>query len=71
MATRKKSFYIGERFNPQLSKPYYKAYGQLSKTEAKEKENPIYGSMYLTCFETESEYTNALDKIKADGFSIR
>lgn len=66
-----KKFFIGRRDNPQLSKPYFKAYGQLSQTSAKEKEKSAYGSMSLTSYNSEEEYQKALDKIKSDGYSIR
>lgn len=65
-----KKFYIGARHNPQFQKPYYKAYGQLSKTDAKAKEKCSYGSMYLTAYETEQEYLNAQEELKANGFRI-
>ena len=59
MAKRIKLFYIGWRGNPQLKNGgYYKAYGQLSKTEAKRKENCVYGSMILFSYENEEEYDN-------------
>lgn len=66
-----KKFFIGRRDNPQLKKPYFKAYGQLSQTSAKEKEKSAYGSMSLTSYNSEEEYQKALDKIKSDGYSIR
>jgi hypothetical protein len=67
---RVKLFYIGERSNPQLRKPYYKAYGQLSKADAKRKENCLYGSMWLTAYETEEQYLAALEQIKESGKTI-
>lgn len=71
MAKRIKLFYIGWRGNPQLKNGgYYKAYGQLSKTEAKRKENCIYGSMTLSSYENEEEYNTTLTKYKEEGFSI-
>ena len=63
-------FYIGERSNPQLKKPYYKAYGQLSKADVKRKEDSVYGSMTLTPYDTKAEYDAALVKLKEDGFRI-
>ena len=63
----KKKFYIGQRHNPQFKEPYYKEYGQLSKAEAKKKENCLYGSMYLTSFETKEEYENVVAKMKSEG----
>ena len=32
-----KKYYIGERVNPQLNRPYYMVYGQLTKKEAANK----------------------------------
>jgi hypothetical protein len=65
-----KLFYIGERSNPQLSKPYYRSYGQLTKTEAKKKEDCNYGSMYLTSYENETDYNDAINKLIEDGFRV-
>ena len=71
MAKRIKLFYIGWRGNPQLKNGgYYKAYGQLSKAEAKRKENCAYGSMTLSSYENEEEYNTTLTKYKEEGFSI-
>ena len=64
-------YYIGRRDNPQLSKPYYKAYGQLTKKEAKAKEECSYGSMILESFDTIEECGKRLDELRANGFSIR
>lgn len=60
-------FYIGERSNPQLASSYYKAYGKLTKKEAKAKESCAYGSMWLTGYKTEDEYNAAIESLKAEG----
>lgn len=65
-----KKFYIGTRHNPQLAKPYFKKYGQLTKKDAAKKEDCLYGSMSLTAYETEEEYLKAVEKIEAEGFRI-
>jgi hypothetical protein len=70
MAKSNKLFYIGQRCNPQLKNPYYKAYGQLSKKEVKEKEDCLYGSMWLTPYSTEEEYYNKLNELKENGFKV-
>ncbi len=57
-------FYIGQRYNPQLNNPYYKAFGKLTKKEAKAKEQITYGSMSLTAYKTEAEYLAAIEQIK-------
>jgi hypothetical protein len=68
---RIKLFYLGWRSNPQLKNGgYYKAFGQLSKAEAKRKENCVYGSMYLYPFINEEEYKIEIDKYKNQGYSI-
>jgi len=69
MATAK-LYYIGERGNPQLKKPYYKAYGQLSQRDAKRREKCAYGTMDLTGYNTEAEYNAQIEKLRTDGFSV-
>ena len=65
-----KSYYLGRRDNPQFSKPYYKLYGQLSKSDAKRAEKCSYGSMTLTSFENEELYTKEIERLKSEGFRI-
>ncbi len=60
-------FYIGQRNNPQLQTSYYKAFGKLTKKDAKAKEQCAYGSMYLTAYKTEQEYNDAIAQMKQDG----
>jgi hypothetical protein len=66
-----KQFYIKERNNPQFKKPYYVAEGQLTKKDAKKKENSLYGDNYMTGYATEQEYKDAIEKLKADGYSVQ
>lgn len=70
MATRKMMFYIGERTNPQLEKPYYVAYGPLFKKEVKAKEECSYGTMTLTGYEDRTAYDNELKRLEGDGFRV-
>jgi hypothetical protein len=71
MVKRIKLYYIGWRGNPQLKNGgYYKAFGQLSKAEAKRKEQTSYGSMSLTAYETEEQYMTSLRSFKEEGHSI-
>lgn len=65
-----KLFYIGERLNPQLPKPYYNAYGQLTKKDADRKESCLYGSISLTGFSTKEDYENAIKKLESEGFRV-
>lgn len=65
-----KKFYLGCRYNPQFLKPYYVAYGQLSKADAKMKEGTIYGSMTVTAFDTQEEYTAKMDQLHLEGYRI-
>lgn len=66
-----KKYYLGERINPQLPKPYYKAYGQLSKKDAAKKEkDQTYGSMTLIPFETKIGYETAIRLRKEEGFNV-
>lgn len=66
----KMSFYLGERFNPQLKKSYYRRYGQLTKKEARARENTPYGSMTLKPFATEAEYQAEIDRLQKEGYSV-
>lgn len=65
-----KLFYIGRRDNPQLQKPYFKAYGRLSAAEAAKKTDCLYGSMSLESFATEAAYSARLAQLKAEGFRV-
>lgn len=69
--TKKQSYYIGWRGNRQLSRGgYYKAFGQLSKRDARKKEDCVYGSMSLMAYASEAEYQAALAEHKAQGYSV-
>ena len=63
-------FYIGERINPQLNKSYYNAYGQLSKSEVKKKEDCLYGSIILTPYDTEELYNDRINELREQGFNV-
>jgi len=65
-----RSWYIGTRYNPQFAKPYYVAYGQLSKAEAKRKEGAVYGSMSLTGYATLQEYESRISELLQNGFRV-
>lgn len=64
-------YYIIERHNPQLKQPYYMAKGKISKKNAKEWNNTIYGTNVLLTFDTEQEYNDKLTELKEQGMSIR
>ena len=66
-----KQFYIKQRNNPQLKKPYYVAEGQLTKKDAKRKESSLYGDNYMIGYATEEEYKDAIKKLKANGYSLQ
>lgn len=57
-----KSYWIKERHNPQFDTPYYVACGQLSKSEAKRKGSPLYGSINMLEYKTRAEYLQAMCK---------
>jgi hypothetical protein len=65
-----KKYYLGTRRNPQLPKPYYVAYGQLTKKDAKSRENCLYGSMYLRPFDTKEEYENEILLKESMGYRV-
>jgi L,D-peptidoglycan transpeptidase YkuD (ErfK/YbiS/YcfS/YnhG family) len=70
MTKTKKSWWIKERHNPNFDKPYYSACGQLSKREAKRKENSLYGFNIMLEYPTEEEYNKAIEQFKSDGYSV-
>ena len=65
-----KSFYIKERHNPQLKKPYYVACGQLSKKEAAKNENSVYGTNIMMPYSTEVDYKNAIEQLEQKGYTV-
>lgn len=64
-------YYIKERHNPQFDNPYYVMCGQLSKKNAKAKGGSIYGSNNMLSFDTESEYQEAIDRLKSEGMRVQ
>ena len=66
----KKKFYIIERHNPQFKKQYYIPHGQLSKSAAKAKEKTVYGYNIMLEYETEIEYNNSIENLKAKGYNV-
>lgn len=67
---KQKLFYIGRRDNPQLVKPYFMAYGQLSQAEAKRKGKAAYGRMTLESFESGLSYACRIAELDAQGFKV-
>lgn len=67
---KKQSYWIKERHNPQFDKPYFMAYGQLSKRAAKKKEESLYGWNVMIEYKTEAEYIAAIENFKASGFRV-
>lgn len=65
-----KLFYIKERSNPQLDKPYYVALGQLSKPAARKHAKTLYGQNSLLSYATQEEYITALKDLETKGFSV-
>jgi hypothetical protein len=65
-----KMYYIGERFNPQLPKSYFNAYGQLSKKEASKKSDCAYGSMFMISFNTKEDYEQKIEELKSQEFKV-
>ena len=66
MSEKKKPWWIKERSNPQLG-VYYVEMGQMSKTEAKKHEKPLYGFNVMHRYENEGDYKDALENFKALG----
>jgi hypothetical protein len=65
----KKKFYIKQRYNVQLGE-YFVPCGQMTKTEAKKHERPVYGDNIMIPYETEAEYNAAISKLKRSGEKV-
>jgi hypothetical protein len=64
-------YYIGQRNNPQLLKPYYILCGKLSDEQVNAMSEPLYGSIELTSYMTEQEYNDKIEQLRLDGYSVR
>jgi hypothetical protein len=60
-------FWIKERHNPQMSRPYFAVLGRLSETAAKRHTRPIYGANVLHSFETEEDYKARIRELMERG----
>lgn len=60
----KTPYWIKERTNPQFSRVYYVACGQLPVRKAKAMENTLHGANVMLRFSSEKEYTDALVELK-------
>jgi len=67
---RAKTWWIKERFNPQLGY-YYVPMGILPKREAKRHETTIYGDNRMLPFESEQAYLAHLSSLRAEGKNVR
>jgi len=59
-------YYIKERYNPQTG-TYFVAEGQMTKTEAKRHEKPIYGWNIMHGFDSLAAYEKRLGELKSEG----
>lgn len=66
---RTKGFYIIERHNPQLG-VYYILVGQITKKEALEYEDTLYGSAIMLRFETKEEYNAKISELRNSGEKV-
>lgn len=70
VADTSKKWYILRRDNPQLSKPRFKVYGQLSKKEANKHLHTPYGSVSMMTFDSKEEMDAKVEELKNDGYSV-
>jgi hypothetical protein len=59
------NYYIKERHNPQIG-IYYKAYGKMTKKEAKKAEESLCGYNIMWEFKTEKEYLDKCAELKIE-----
>ena len=55
---KNKYWYIKERHNPRMAKPYYTALGNISVKEAKKHEKTLYGYNYAIRYTNYTDYEN-------------
>lgn len=65
-----KKFYIKERYNPQLG-TYYVAMDQMTRKEARECEDTLYGSNTMHGFDNEEDYRRRIAELKAQGERVQ
>lgn len=63
-------YYIGKRHNPQLSRVYYRALGELNYTQKKSASAPLYGTQTLMGYATIDEYLAACNALEKNGERI-
>ncbi len=62
-------YYIKERNNLQ-SPTYYCLEGKLTAKDARKKENSLAGYNIMHGYQTEKEYSEAIEKLKAEGNKV-
>lgn len=65
-----KYFWLKERFNPQLRRPYYVLLGNIATREAMKSKSSKFGFNDLHKFETETEYQARVTLLRAAGARI-
>jgi len=63
-------YWIKERHNPQLPKPYFVACGQLNAGAVKRSENPICGTNIMHGFVKKEDYEARLKELRSAGASV-
>lgn len=63
-------YWILERHNPQFKEPYYVLLGKCSAADAKKRENTLYGTNYVTSYQTEALYNERIQELKDIGAKI-
>ncbi len=69
MPKQPQKFYIKERHNPQLG-VYYVRKGQMSRKDAYECTQAVYGHNNMLPFDTEEEYLAKIEELKAAGHNV-
>lgn len=64
-----KPFWIKKRHNPQLG-TYFVACGRMSLAEARGQEYALYGSNEMLRLDTEAEYLDKLEELRAAGEEV-
>ncbi|MCL2555446.1 MAG: hypothetical protein FWE03_00305 [Firmicutes bacterium] len=68
--TATKKWFLGKRDNPQLKEFYYKIFGRINRQEQVRAENPSYGTMTLTGFETREALMDEVQRLRGEGLKV-
>ncbi len=70
MANKPKIYYIKERNNESLKKPYYAKRGKLTMKEALKIKKCLYGTNIMYAYDTLEQYEKAAKEFETQGYTV-